>query len=314
MLRKRYLILLLCAFLLLPGCSGNRPNTAEKDVVVFTDALDRTVSVEKNPERVAALLGSFADVWTLAGGSFCATVNDAWENFGLKSDEVINLGSLHSPSLELLLSADPDFVLASASMANQVDMKETLEAAGITVAYFDVDNFYDYLDMLKICTDITGQKDRYEHNGSELLTQIEAIKKQYAEDNLPEREQTILLLRASSSSIKAKGSRGTVLGEMLADLGCINIADSDSTILDNLSVEAVIRNEPHHIFVVTMGSDIDAATASLESMIQENPAWNSLKAIKEGRMHIMDKALFHIKPNARWAESYQTLYETLTNE
>lgn len=284
------------------------------DSVTFTDALGRTVTVEKNPRRVAALLGSFADVWVLAGGELCAAAGDAWEDFGLELPGAVNLGGAHSPSLELLLSADPDFVLASASTAGDVEMLEALEAAGIPVAYFDVDNFPDYLEMLDICTRITGRRDLYEQNGLAVQTQIEAVKAQYARADVPEEQRSVLLIRASASSIKAKGSRGTILGEMLADMGCVNIADSDGTLLENLSVEAVIRAQPYRIFVVTMGDDPEAGAAALDAMIRENPAWSSLEAVREGRLHFMDKTLFNLKPNARWAEAYQKLYEVLTEE
>ena len=285
-----------------------------EDAVTFTDALDREVSVKKNPKRVAALLGSFADVWVLSGGSLCAAAEDAWEDFGLELPDAVNIGGAHSPSLELLLSANPDFVIASASTSSNVEMKDTLEAAGIPVAYFDVDNFTDYLNMLDICTDITGRKDLYEQNGLDLQARIEAVKTEYAECDASDEERRVLLLRASSGAVKAKGSQGTILGEMLADLGCTNIADNDSSLLENLSVEAVIREEPYHIFVVTMGSDTDAAKASLETMMEENPAWNTLEAVEEGRLHVMDKTLFNLKPNARWAEAYEKLYETLTEK
>ena len=312
---KRFLLIAICFLLLLPGaCTAGRQDAGEGETVTFTDALDRTVSIEKNPERVASLLGSFADVWTLAGGTLCAAAEDAWEDFALELDDAVNIGGAHSPSLELLLSADPDFVLASSSTASNVEMRETLEAAGITVAYFDVDNFGDYLEMLDICTEITGRRDLYEKNGLQLQAQIEKIKSQYAQENRSDEERTVLLIRSSASSVKAKGSSGTILGEMLADLGCINIAGNEDSLLENLSVEVVLREQPYHIFVVAMGSDTEAAQASLDAMIRENPAWDSLEAIQEGRMHWMDKTLFNLKPNARWAEAYQKLYETLTEK
>lgn len=309
---KRFLMLICVFTLLLSACAGAAESPKGEETVTFTDALGRTVTVGKNPERVASLLGSFADVWVLAGGSLCAAPEDAWDDFGLELEDAVNLGGAHSPSLELLLSADPDFVLASASTASNVEMREALEAANITVAYFDVDNFYDYLDMLSICTDITGRKDLYEQNGLQLKGQIEDIKNQYAAADISRQERTVLLIRTSVSTIKVKGSEGTVLGEMLADMGCINIADSDASLLENLSAEAVIRQNPHHIFVVTMGSDTEGAKASLDNMIAENPAWNTLEAIQAGRIYMMDKTLFNLKPNDRWAESYRTLYETLT--
>lgn len=284
------------------------------DAVSFTDALGRSVSVKRNPRRVAALLGSFADVWMLAGGELCAAAEDAWEDFGLALENCTNLGGAHSPSLELLVASDPDLVIASASTASNVEMRGALEAMGITVAYFDVDCFDDYLYMLDICTEITDRRDLYEANGLAIKEEIDRIKAEYAAADISAEERKILLLRAASSFVKAKGSRGTILGEMLADMGCINIADGDTTLLENLSVEAVIREQPYHVFVVTMGSDTEAAKRSLENMIKDNPAWSTLEAIKDGRLHIMDKRLFNLKPNARWAESYGVLYEKLTEK
>ena len=298
---------------LLTACSSEQ-NEYDQSAVTFTDALGREVSVPKKPERVAALIGSFADVWMLAGGSVCATAEDAWDDFGLALPDAVNIGGAHSPNLELIFSVNPDFVIASASTSSNVEMKETLEAAGITVAYFDVDNFSDYLAMLDICTDITERKDLYECNGLAIQSQIEDIKQAIEERALPEEQRTVLLLRAHSSSVKAKGSKGTILGEMLADLGCINIADSDTSLLETLSVESIIRQEPYRIFVVTMGDDTEKAIDNLNQMMNENPAWGTLDAVAEGRLHLMERKLFNIKPNADWAESYEKLSEILLTE
>lgn len=310
---KKYLLFLLLPCLLLTACGSMGENTVSPTAITFTDDLGRKVTVD-NPKRVAALLGSFADIWYLSGGTLCAAAEDAWEDFGLPLEEAANIGGAHSPSLELLLSADPDFVIASASTASHLAMMDTLEALGIPVAYFDVDHFDDYLHMLQICTNITGRTDLYAQNGLQIQSQIQAIKAQYAADNVPESQRKVLLIRAAASVVKAKGSTGTILGEMLRDMGCINIADSDRMILDDLSVEAVIRQQPYHIFVVTMGSDPDAATAAMEAMLGENPAWSTLDAVREGRIHYMDKSLFNLKPNDNWAHAYQVLYETLQEE
>ena len=309
----RHIAILACTTMLLgifTAC-GSAESTQSQNSIAFTDALGREVSVQKEPERVAALIGSFADVWVLSGGSICATAEDAWDDFDLELPDAVSIGGAHSPNLELLLAADPDLVIASASTSSNVEMREVLEAAGITVAYFDVDNFDDYLAMLDICTDITGRKDLYEKNGLMIQSQIEVVKTEVAASSLSDHERTVLLLRAHSGSVKAKGSEGTILGEMLADLGCINIADSDTSLLEALSVESVIRQEPYRIFVVTMGDDTEKAMDNLYQLMDENPAWGSLRAVTEGRLHVMDRKLFNIKPNAGWAESYEKLSEII---
>jgi iron complex transport system substrate-binding protein len=314
-MKNKNIKLLFCALLallMIISVASCKPGKVEAmETVTFTDALGREVKAPKNPQRVAALLGSFADVWLLSGGELVAAGEDAWGDFGLELGDAVNLGGAHSPNLELLLSADPDFVIASASTASHLEMKETLESMGIAVAYFDVDHFEDYLSMLKICTDLTGRGDLYEKNGLAIKAQIEEIKAAYQSASIPEGERRILLLRASSGFVKVKGSHGTILGEMLADMGCINIADTDESLLENLSVEAVIKEDPQHIFVVAMGNNVDAARASFENLLKENPAWGTLGAIREERVHWMDKRLFNLKPNARWAESYEVLYERL---
>lgn len=282
--------------------------------LVFTDALGREVTLSGMPERTACLLGSFADVWVLSGGTVCAAAEDAWDDYGLQLDGAVSIGGAHSPNTELLLAADPDFVIASASTASHVELCALLESANITVAYFDVMCFDDYLSMLRICTDITGRNDLLEQNGTRLAEQIDAVRRRFAEEMTDTAENRILLLRAASGFVKAKGSEGTVLGEMLADLGCINIADSETQLLENLSVEAVMAGEPYRIFIAAMGSNTEAAIRSVTDMLESNPAWQSLDAVQSGRMHIMDRSLFHLKPNARWAEAYQTLYEILIGQ
>lgn len=305
---KAVLIFLFFALLInLSSCQDIKSDAEANGYITFSDALGRTVSLKKQPECVAALLGSFADIWLLSGGEIVAASEDAWDDFGLTLEDAVNIGGAHSPSVEKLLACSPDFVIASSSTAADIKMKDILENSGIAVAYFDIDCFEDYLSMLDILTDITGRKDLYIKNGLETQRSIESLKMQFFEENIPEEEKRILLLRASSSSVKAKSSKNTILGEMLDDLGCTNIADSDNTILENLSIESIIKLNPYRIFIVTMGNDSQSTINSLQKTIYENPSWQALDAVKNNRVHIMDKRLFNLKPNKNWAEAYEEL-------
>ena len=282
---------------------------AQTQGYTFTDDLGREVTV-KSADRVAALIGSFTDVWMLAGGNVVAAANDSWESLGLELDEsVVNLGSILEPDVEQLIAAEPDLVIASANTDADVALEETLTKAGITVDYFDVANFDDYLNMLSICTQITGRDDLYQKNGLDVQKEVEEMK-QRADGSNP----TVLFLRAASSNVKAKGSDGNVCGEMLADLGCVNIADSDESLLDDLSMEAIIAADPQYIFVTIQGNDSDAAMKNVEELLTSNPAWASLTAVKNDHYYILDKRLFNLKPNAKWGEAYKQLADILYPE
>jgi iron complex transport system substrate-binding protein len=127
-------------------------------------------------------------------------------------------------------------------------------------------------------------------------------------------EPSVLYVRATSSSCKVKNSEDSVLGEMLSDLSCQNIADSDTGLLENLSLEAILADDPDYIFVVIQGSDPTDAEAMLESTLLSNPAWESLTAVQEGRYYVLDQSLYNLKPNARWGEAYLQLAEILYGE
>ena len=291
--------------------SASSPSTAQSSAAqgyTFTDDLGRTVTVEQ-PERVAALIGSFADVWCLAGGqdTLVAAAHDAWTSFDLGlNDTVADLGAVKEPNLEVLLAAQPDFILASCNTTADLELQSTFENAGIPVAYFDIQSFDDYLNMLKICTDLTGCPENYETYGLEVQSQVEAAKKH--QDGLA---PTVLTIRATGSSCKVKGSSDFLLGEMLADLGCVNVADSETSLLEELSLEAILAADPDYIFVVLQGSDSTDAQETLEKTLLSNPAWNSLRAVQEGRFHTLEHSLYNLKPNARWGEAYEKLADIL---
>jgi len=301
---KRIIVLfLIITAVSLCGCT----TATTKEGYTFIDDSKNSVTVEKT-SRVATLLGSYADLWMLAGGSVCATADDAWTDLNLSLDEnTINVGSSHNPNVEQILLSDPDFVIASSKMLKHIELKDTLENAGITVAYFDVDDFEDYIRVLKTLTKITKRSDLFETYGQKQIDEINTILSN--NNNAP--AQKVLVLPESASSIKAKNSDGTMLGGMLKDFGCINIADNDAMILDNLSIESISEKNPDKIFFVQMGDDTENTKKAIDEILNANPLWKNLDAVKSGNVYFMEKQLYNIKPNARFAESYKNLEKIL---
>ena len=104
---KRLLTLLFAAVLVaqLPGCaapeggasSASPTMSGEGEPFTFTDDLGRAVTVD-DPQRVAVLMGSFAEVWLLAGGTLAAVTEDAFSERDLDLDDSVALvGSRSGP-------------------------------------------------------------------------------------------------------------------------------------------------------------------------------------------------------------------------
>ena len=298
-MKRLITMLLLCT--LLTACA---PAQQAAEGFTFSDDLGRTVTVD-SPQRVACLLGSFAEIWTLAGGEVIAAPDDAWVDYELPmAEDAVDLGSTKELSLESLFAADPDLVLASVNTEQNLAWREILEGAEIPVAYFEVSDFEGYLRLLKTCTDLTGRPDRYEEYGLSVQKQIqEAVEKAENRGTKPK----VLYLRISSSAVRAKNSKGTVLGQMLQALDCENLADADGSLLEQISMEHILLEDPDFIFFVQQGDDTAAAEERLAQFLADNPAWGSLTAVQEGRVFHLDKQLYNLKPNARWGEAYLEL-------
>lgn len=297
--------IILATLILLSSCA-NKGNEATVKGITFTDKLGNEITVNKDM-KTAVLSGSLADAWVKAGGTLSAVTEDYFSLTGTEKDSITSLGSITEPNLELLADNGIEFVILSANIKDQVALKDKLIALGLKIAYFDVETFSEYSDMMKIFTDITGREDLFKTNVTDVKSVIdEQIKRNDAS------QPRILLLRAYSSGVKAKGSDNMV-GVMLKDLGCINIADTDSLVDSDLSLEQIVAANPDYIFVTTMGKQ-EAALKTVETNFSSNSAWANLDAVKNGKYFVLEKSLFQNKPNEKWGEAYKKLADILYGE
>ena len=264
-------------------------------------------SLEAQPLRVVSLYGSYAEAWQLAGGTLVGVTEDAVTERGMELGENIQIiGTVKEPNLELVIALEPDLVLLSADIASHAAAAQTLTAAGIPCCISQVDSFADFAEMMDEFTLLTGRRDVYDSLIPPMQAQIDEIIAQAAVQEHP----TVLLLRAFSTGVKVKG-RDNLAGIMLEDLGCVNIAERQPSLLEELTLEAIIAENPAYVLISVMGADTDAALQSVEQTLGRNPAWQALDAVREGRVYVLPKELFHYKPNARWGESYAYLAHIL---
>ncbi len=313
----------LFSLLLLSGCassedpsskadreiSSSKASSESKASVSFTDSTGAVIEVSPSPCAVS-LYSSYAQAWLLAGGKLSGVTEDAVKERDLSlPEEAAIIGTVKDPNAEKIIALEPELALLSLDIASHKEIGSILESAGIPCAYFRVDTFEDYAFMMEQFCRITENKSCYEESVVKVKQQIEDIKeKTSASSDYPR----VLLMRAFSTGIKAK-TDDELAGAILKDLGCENIADDHPSMLEDLSLEEVILEDPEFIFVTTMG-DEGKALEYLESTSGQNPAWAGLSAVKNDRYIILPKDLFHYKPNDKWGESYEYLAKILYPE
>ena len=301
---------------LLSGCTKNwdDPILVPPDQTAyasFTDSAGETIVLNEKPERVAVLFSSFAELWQLAGGTVAVTVGESVERgFVPEGTPLVDDGAGKKIDLERLLIEEPDFVICSGDIAAQAETAETLMELDIPAAQFVVESFSDFSEVLKICTDITGDKTAFEQYGTAQKQKIDTILAENSFEGVD-----ILFVRAGSSarSVKAKTSEDHFAAEMLKELGTHNIADDSllagAVLSDTLSIEYILQEDPDYIFFTAMG-DEEASQSFVKEMLKES-AWQQLTAVRQGNYAFLEKELFHFKPNGRWAEAYETLARLL---
>ena len=332
------LALVLCAFCL-SACADKGSREPAKG----------SADVNKgSPQRVIALSSSLAEMWLLAGGSIIGTSSDTLErdffvnsiginSIGINSsvdsdidsadsidisgntsgstntavndiavDSITIVGTVKEPGLEAILDLQPDFVILSSDIAGHTELGQALTDTGIEHLYAHVEMFADYCAVLELFCEKTGNTQMLTKNGTEVKAQIDRLLDEYKPSDPP---VTYLLLRVHSSGGKVI-AEDHVACDILSDLGAVNIAVYNQSLLSDLSFEAILESDPDVIYVVTMG-DEGAALKTLEQMFSIQPAWQKLTAVINNRVNILPKELFHYKPNAKWGQAYETLIRSL---
>lgn len=280
----------------------------DKETVTFTDSRNKEITLNKHPERVVVLFNSYLEIWANAGGSVVGRLEESEEKIVKGTEDAEVVGTQRSISLEKVLSMKPDLVILNGNSSSQMELVPILEDNGIGVialSYFKKD---DYFKLVRLFTALNENEDSYKVNALKIKEDINKI----IEKTPKNKNYKVLVMMASANTIKAYESDSYV-GEMLKDLNTINIADTSNGNLSdvNFSLEKIIEEDPDFIFVSPMGSDMEKINDKLKKDVESNPAWASLKAVKEDKYIFLPKELYRYKANNRYVEAYEGLAKHL---
>jgi iron complex transport system substrate-binding protein len=114
------------------------------------------------------------------------------------------------------------------------------------------------------------------------------------------RRTALLVFGTSTSfSILLPASRQ---GDLLAWAGGENVVEQKHGVLGGiympLSLEYAALKDPDHVFFVNHGRR-DVMARKTEEALAVNSAWNTLRAVREGRAHVLAPELFVANPGLR---------------
>lgn len=288
--------------------------------VIFTDdGSKEELSIEKNPEKVAVLFGSLACLWYEAGGTVQLAVGGKSasatykEQIGhdITEDEgvlvVTESSSGTNWDIEMILANEPDLIVCSTGMKGYSTISGPAQAAGIPVIGINYDAVQDYLKWFKVFCNLNGKPELWDQVAENTAQDIIKIVSSVPD---VEKAPTAIVLVLSSDVLKAY-TYDSQPGVMMAELGGVNLTDPNkegAAASVEISMEDIYALDPDMIFLSEFG---DTNLDTLKELYGNDPVWQELRAVKQGKLYNLEKGLFHNKANKLYNESYRTMAQYL---
>lgn len=312
---KKILLLLfvLSQILYLGGCSNNatKAGTVEnKAFMTIVDDAGRKVAIPVKPERVVSLSPSFFGMIDAVGGKI---VGKASSRVGVIPDsmkEVPEVGVSYNVDIEKVIALKPDCVFAL--KGQQDKLIPLFESNNIPVIVIEVKTYKEVQDKLKLFSRVYGDPERGDQEVKKLDNELAGIVKRGPKDG-----KKIVILHASAKNVTVELEE-TIAGSAANLLGFKNVAGgsvplSGSPDKTPYSLEELVKNDPEIIFITSMGKG-EAVENRLRNDVKSNPAWNSLRAVREDKVFFLPEQLFLINPGLRYPEAVRYMAETVYPE
>ena len=288
------------------------------DSVTFTDASGKeSVTIKKNPKNVVNLYASFTTLWYEAGGKVAGLIGGSSsvelykEYIGrdITADEGVTTVATSSSgkkwATETIVAMKPDLIICSTAMSGYKTIEAPAAAAGIPVIAMSYNDFSDYLKWFKVFSNLTGHPELWDEVALKALNEVVDVLLACPTENTP----NVFCMFSSADTLQANTS-STVVGGMIDAMNATNIVDkwdgAATAERVDINLETVFAANPDIILVQCHAGKEDAE-ALVASLYGSNPVWQSLDAVKNGKVFYLEKTLFHNKPNSRFAEAYKVL-------
>jgi len=273
-------------------CAKDTTATATGPVSV-TDAIGRTVKLDKPAERVAVL------EWQQVEDalSLCVTpvaVADAagyrqWDKAETLPEGVKDVGTRQEPNLDALFQTKPDLVVVEAQTRDDAIIGQ-LEKYGVpvlvTIGADAKDPVKQLLATFDLIAQATGRTERAEVVATEMKNHLEEAKKALAAAK-PESTDFVYFdgwVDGGTVSLRPFGT-GSLIGAIGGELGLTNVWKGETDPAYGLgSTDIEGMTTVGSATMLHTGTD-DPDSDSFITAAEKNPAWASIPAVKENRIH-----------------------------
>ena len=286
------------------GCGSQQAanNTSAQMFAKVQDDLGRDVNLEKKPERIVVTSASFLEPLHEVGGDVVGRPDSKTKMPDYAKDKA-SVGKVYQIDVEKVLACEPDLVIINKGMNEK--LVETLEASGIKTLVVDMKSYEDVKREVALFAQLTGEKEKGEALISSMDKKIQAVK-----EKIPQEKRRVAVIHSTNQGLTVQLS-GSIAGSVAEMLGWENVA-GDMTPLEKdpdsapYSLETMVEKNPELLFVTSMGK-LEEIKASMDATMAENPAWQSVEAVRQGKVFYLPQDLFLLSPGLHYPEAVEMM-------
>ena len=277
-----------------------------KEIIVYRQPDGLEVTIRKNPQRVIVAYASLAPVWDLAGGK-AVGVSSARDKTAIPESmkHLPVVGVSTTPSVEKIVALKPDLVILTSRVNRHYRAAGLLRRMGITAVCVEYGSYDDFSTLLDFFCRINGRTIADVPAAKQVVRDVESV----CAKTKGLKKPRYALIFASGGGFLLESSSFSV-GRMAAMLGAENIRKTEQPGRTQFSYEQLLLDDPDVIFITTMG-DAEGLKEKFRRDFMDRPAWKTLSAAKNGRVHFLPVDLFLYMPGPRYPEAFRELAKLL---
>jgi iron complex transport system substrate-binding protein len=261
-----------------------------------SDDFGDPIVVRNAPARVVSLNPATTDLVFALGAGDRLVGRTHWDLYPDSAKYVPDLGSGLRPNIEAVLGARPDLVLLYASEDNRAAASE-LRSAGVNTLSLKIDHIADFHRAARLIGKLLGDSAR----GVIISDSVERTLRRVRALTSPLRKPAVFWHIWDAPLITI--ARGSYMSELIEIAGGRNIYGELAESSPSVSIEDVFSREPEYIITGPEGA----------SKISSDPRWRELRAVKTGRILVVDTAIVG-RPSVRLGEAAVSLAKLLHPE
>ncbi|MEN8614112.1 cobalamin-binding protein [Dehalogenimonas sp. THU2] len=241
---------------LIPGCTEEETPIVIPETIyplTIVDQLDRTVTINAEPQRIISLAPSNTEIVYALGLEDKLVGVTTYCNYPAAALEKPKVGGFSTADVELITAAQPDLIIAANIHASKVIPQ--LEALGFTVIALSPDNLNEVLEAIEMVGKVANVNEITQPLVDGLTARVNAVTSKTQTLNQSQLTRTFYIVW--HEPLQSIGST-SFINSLISVAGGVNIVGEINEKYPKVSPETVLGKDPQVIIAqIGMGSGED---------------------------------------------------------